>query len=326
MSDKADKGMWWKAKARFPFNSKVMALSDAAFRLHVSVSCWCCDEVNDGMFSAAVPSGMPKAPQGRDLTKAIREIVKAGLWKPTIDGYEINDFLKYNMSRAQWEALKERGKLGGQRSGESRRRGNEPPPKAGAEAGGSPGTKPPARHGAKASARAPAEHDHDHDQSNKHAAAKDLKASARAAAENQAAAAAGVLKLDPSERASLLIQSPDLTPIWQPWAWPEVQAFSEALAEAWGRPVVFGGSGDPLMHLLLNAIAAGSAHLLEPAGAELGAWLAQSSPDGSPRGLGQVTFPVLRRAIEDAHQAASVQAGADDLIRVALQAQAGGQA
>jgi len=322
VSDKADRGMWWKAKARFPFNSKVMALSDAAFRLHVSVSCWCCDEVNDGMFSAAVPSGMPKAPQGRDLTKAIREIVKAGLWKPTIDGYEINDFLKYNMSRVQWEALKERGKLGGLRSGESRRRGNEPP----TEAPASPPTKPAASAGAKGKRPAPAEHDHDHDheKSNKGAAAKDLKASARAAAENQAAAAAGVLRLDPSERASLLIQSPDLASAWQPWAWPEVRAFQCALEGAWGRPVVFGGAGDPFMKLLLDALATGSAHLFEAAGAELGAWLAQNAPDGSARGLGQVTFPVLRRAIEDAAEAASRDAGVEALFAAARAA--GGEA
>ncbi len=320
MSDDAESGKWLKVKSRMPNNEKVIALSDAAFRLHIGVSCWCCEEVNDGEFKTHVPAGMPKAPQGKDLTKAIREIVKAGLWKPTTEGYAINDFLKYNMSRAQWEAMKAGGKEGGKRSGEARRRENEPP----AEGGGSGGrTRYPSR-----GPKAHPEHDHDHEErSKKAAAAKDLEASARVAAESRAAAAAGILMLDPGERARLLRQSPSLVQQWQPWRWPEVLAFGEALQASWQRPVLFGEAEDPLVGLLVAALAGGAAERLTAAGHHVGQWLAEGSPDGRARSLNMVTLQVLRRGLEDAEAAASLESGVDDLLVAAeRRLAAGGQA
>ncbi len=99
MSDDAESGKWLKVKADAPSNEKISGLSDAAFRLHFSIKCWCADKVTDGRFRAHVPAAMPKAPHGKKLTEAIKEIVDAGLWRATEDGYEVNDFLKYNMSR-----------------------------------------------------------------------------------------------------------------------------------------------------------------------------------------------------------------------------------
>lgn len=170
MSDDAESGKWLKVKSQMPRNEKVCGLSDAAFRLHISTSCWCCDEVNDGKFKAHVPAAMPRAPLGKKLTDAIRELVRSGLWLPTEDGYQINDFLKYNMSRARWEALKAAGREGGKRSGQSRVRKNEAQPEAPASAAASATVQP--KH------EAPPEHDNDNDKRDREPLPKDLTGSA----------------------------------------------------------------------------------------------------------------------------------------------------
>ena len=118
-----------------PNDERVSQLSDAAFRLHVSIKCWCGQNMTDGRFKAHVPASMPRAPHGKKLTDAIGEIVRAGLWIPTEDGYQVRKFLKYNMSRAEWERLRASGKLGGIRSGESRREKGRSKNEAPAQAG-----------------------------------------------------------------------------------------------------------------------------------------------------------------------------------------------
>jgi hypothetical protein len=229
MSDKPDKGMWWKAKARFPFNGKVMALSDVAFRLHVSTSCWCCDELNDGKFSAGAPAGMPKAPPAKKLPSVIKELVDAGLWKPTEEGgYEIHDFLKYNMSRAQYEAMKAAGKEGGKRSAESRRRRNEPPPS------GYPSPAPqaiPARH-ALAQPRPHPEHDHDHEERSNNPPPKDLTGRARSAAPT---AAVEFEFCSRGDEAVLILEDPSLASARKPHQWPELIELVRIGCEATGQ-------------------------------------------------------------------------------------------
>jgi hypothetical protein len=270
LSDDAESGKWLKVKARMPSNQKVIALSDAAFRLHISVSCWCADEVTNGRFKAHVPSGMPKAPRGKRLTDAIAEIVGAGLWHPTEDGYEINDFLKYNMSRAQWEAKKEAGRLGGQRSGDARRSKSEAPPEAPASAPARARPQPPPEH----------DHDHDHEERSNKPPPKDLTRSARSAAPVAAAA----LDLDSGAR-----------------------AFVEALVKAW-RPFVLSPS-DPLLRLVGEHRADATDERCGAAGAELGRWLAKPDPAGKSRGIAAAGFGAVRKAFEDA-RAAETEAAA----------------
>jgi hypothetical protein len=181
VSDDHESGKWLKVKARMPMNQKVIALSDAAFRLYFSVACWCCDEVNDGRLGLHVPSGMPKAPPPKKLPDVIKELVNSGLWKPLPDGagYEINDFLKYNMSRAQWEAKKAAGKKGGKLSGESRRNRKRFEEEAPPEAPASPPAEAGASGPASAPATAPTEHENENDQRSKNnPPPKDLSGSA----------------------------------------------------------------------------------------------------------------------------------------------------
>lgn len=91
-----------------PSNRKVSALSDAAFRLYVTASCWSVEEETDGVIPAHVPMTLPRAPRGKALLKAIAELVDNGVWETRDDGeHIIHDHLVYNPSAAQSKALRE---------------------------------------------------------------------------------------------------------------------------------------------------------------------------------------------------------------------------
>lgn len=317
MSDDAESGRWLKIKADMPSNEKVSALSDAAFRLHISAKCWCADKVTDGRMKKHVPATLPRAPQGDDLKACIKELLKAGLWHRTTTGYKVHDFLKYNMSRSDYRKKKEAGKLGGQQSGRSRRRSkSEAPASAKPE-------QPPKRKPSTRATTPQAEYEDEYDQRN--ATAKDLTGSARADAE---AAAAGVLSLDPGERARLLLENQSLAPMWRPECWPEVLGFVSTALDAAGRPQATLGSlrSDKLVRLLVERLAAGEAARLAEAAPFVGAWLAEAAPDGKRRQLSWLSLDILRTAYDDATSAAEREAGVASLIHTAKQSLGAGGA
>lgn len=298
MSDNADKGMWWKAKARFPFNAKVMALSDAAFRLHVSTSCWCCDELNDGKFKANVPAGMPKAPRGKKLTDALEELVVAGLWRSTTEGYEINDFLKYNMSRAQYEAMVAAGREGGKRSGEARRaKKNEPPPSGVPSAPPRPGPTPLPR-------PAP-QHDHDHEERSKNPPPKDLTRSAPGQATT--AAAAGLEFVNRGDAAVLILEDESLASALKPHTWPELLGLVRLACETTGlEQRVLPYDADPTVRAFVALLAAYDLDRLRAVFPRVLASDWWREKPGRP--LSHLSRPVIDRALAEDAELARVEA------------------
>ena len=83
-----------------PRHRKVFPLSDAAFRLWVTSLCWCQEHLTDG----AVPRAMlPVLGAPRTGPRLVAELVSAGLWETTADGWRVHDYLHWNTSRAQVE-------------------------------------------------------------------------------------------------------------------------------------------------------------------------------------------------------------------------------
>ncbi len=78
---------WAKLDDHFPFHRKVRPISDAAFRLHVSAICWCCEHLTDGHVEhdeVALCSDVKKP------ATAVAELVKRGLWHETETGWVIS--------------------------------------------------------------------------------------------------------------------------------------------------------------------------------------------------------------------------------------------
>lgn len=92
---------------RFPEHPKVIGLSDAAFRLHVSALCYARRYLTDGHVPAVFPP--------RRLARHVPTLVTAHLWDPDPagDGWTIHGWTEWQTTRAEVEALaNERSKAG----------------------------------------------------------------------------------------------------------------------------------------------------------------------------------------------------------------------
>jgi hypothetical protein len=88
---------WFRVEGRMPQHRKVAPLSDAAFRLFVTAGAWCADEPSPGgLVPKLVVPTLTRAPRGRRLVDALKELVDAGLWKDEGEAYRIHDFEKWN--------------------------------------------------------------------------------------------------------------------------------------------------------------------------------------------------------------------------------------
>lgn len=107
---------WVNLDDQFPSHPKIMPLSDAAFRLHISGICYCNKHLTDGLIGAeAVPTLRP-----RYRPNMLAELIDRGLWMAHGDVYEIRDFLDWNRSKADVEAERDRKRSAGRKGAEKR--------------------------------------------------------------------------------------------------------------------------------------------------------------------------------------------------------------
>lgn len=85
---------WLKIDDGFTDNGKIEALSDRAFRLHVTGLCWCARNLTDGWITARSAKALLALCSA--AKKHLDELVDRELWLPTGDGYSIKDYLEYN--------------------------------------------------------------------------------------------------------------------------------------------------------------------------------------------------------------------------------------
>ena len=108
---------WVKLTPRFPMHRKVRPLSDAAFRLHVSAMCFSAENGTDGHI---LVGDLGLVSDVKRPERAVQELLARGLWDSNEIGWEIHDYLEYNLSAAQWlELAEKRAKAG--RAGASKR-------------------------------------------------------------------------------------------------------------------------------------------------------------------------------------------------------------
>ncbi len=93
---------WAKLDDAFADHPKVVGLSDAAFRLHVTAILYAARYETDGEIPGGVLARMGASPE------CAAELADAGLWDHATGGYAIHDYLKYNPSREQRDELRRR--------------------------------------------------------------------------------------------------------------------------------------------------------------------------------------------------------------------------
>ena len=102
--------LWVRVAHAMPHHPKVVGLSDRAFRFHVTYICYCGEYLTDGL--------VPKKEIPR---RVAAELIAAGLWKDkNRNEYEIHDYLEWNQSRAQVEALRGKRAAAGLKGAETR--------------------------------------------------------------------------------------------------------------------------------------------------------------------------------------------------------------
>ena len=89
---------WARLDDAFYTHRKVLDVSPSARWLYVAALCYCNQNLTDGVLSVAAAESVGMIRQPRS---AIAELVKAGLWQRHPDGYEVHDYLKYQLSRQQ---------------------------------------------------------------------------------------------------------------------------------------------------------------------------------------------------------------------------------
>ncbi|MFF9554555.1 hypothetical protein ACF1DY_01805 [Streptomyces albus] len=133
---------WVRLDDRFPTNRKVRLLSDGAFRLYVSAICWSAENLTDGRIKAAE---LRLVADVRSAKKRADELVEAGLWEPTDDGWLIHDYHEYQPTAARVHAER-KAKTARQQRWREKKNSDQPPPP-------SPGDAPRAQGADGASAR-----------------------------------------------------------------------------------------------------------------------------------------------------------------------------
>src|SRR3990167_7104298 len=118
---------WVKLDDNFPRHPKVVGLSDAAFRFHVSALAYCSALATDGVIADAALTDFAGRWVRQKQVKLITELVKAGLWELPKENvpFPAHDYLGHSPSREQRGATTEgggeAGREGGLRSGLQRR-------------------------------------------------------------------------------------------------------------------------------------------------------------------------------------------------------------
>lgn len=101
---------WVKLDDKRALNRKLRAAGFAARGLDEAAICWSAHEESDGFISDADLTMLANLHGCRTFKPLVEALVKVNRWVRWEDpnGYEIVDYLKYNPSRADLEAARER--------------------------------------------------------------------------------------------------------------------------------------------------------------------------------------------------------------------------
>lgn len=120
---------WANLDDKFPTHPKVLPMSDAAFRLHVSAVCYSAQHLTDG--AVEIETVALLVPRFKKATVA--ELIRRERWHKPGEGcgtptcpsgdaahYQLHDYLEWNRSRVTVEAERERKRSAGRKGAASR--------------------------------------------------------------------------------------------------------------------------------------------------------------------------------------------------------------
>lgn len=96
---------WVKLDDGFADHPKIVRAGPTAAWLHVAALCYCARHLTDGRIAANKVRTLTELPR---ISNEIRRLTATGLWTKDGDDYVIHDYLKYQPSRADVEAIRDR--------------------------------------------------------------------------------------------------------------------------------------------------------------------------------------------------------------------------
>jgi len=110
--------MWSKFDDQFYMNPKIAMLSRDEQDLYIAAIIYCNGQLTDGFIPAGVLPMLAAWSKIEANAQAIAcRLLDAGLWETSTNGYNIHDFLDWNMSKAEVIAMKEARAEAGRRGG-----------------------------------------------------------------------------------------------------------------------------------------------------------------------------------------------------------------
>ena len=106
---------WIKIDDDLPDHPKVAGLTDGAFRLYLTGLCYCSRHLTDGRIPEAVTARWGV----RHPDRAASELMSAGLWTSSADGFEVVGYLEHQRSKVEVEALSVKRSKAGKRGGKA---------------------------------------------------------------------------------------------------------------------------------------------------------------------------------------------------------------
>lgn len=113
---------WVRVDDQFPMHRKVRPLSDKAFRLYVSALCWCNAHLTDGVIRTRELAYVSDVTSPK---RYARELVDADLWCETSEGWQVHDYLEYQLSAIKVREAREAKRARQERWLDRKRQENE---------------------------------------------------------------------------------------------------------------------------------------------------------------------------------------------------------
>lgn len=103
--------LWFQTETRVRTHPKMLTAGRAACWTWVCGNCYAKDQMTDGFIPDGMLASLVPGVSLREIKRDVEKLVAAGLWKVATGGFEINDFLEYNESKAQVLAKQEEERI-----------------------------------------------------------------------------------------------------------------------------------------------------------------------------------------------------------------------
>jgi hypothetical protein len=111
---------WVKIDDSFTDHPKVVSAGPLGMALQVAALCYCNRYLTDGFIPEAVAHRLVYFESLAEPAEVIARLIEVGIWTKADGGYQIHDYLEYQPSKVEVEAIREQRRKAGKKGGEAK--------------------------------------------------------------------------------------------------------------------------------------------------------------------------------------------------------------